>query len=241
MLCSVNISHALMALTLAVVLGLPLCPAVPVRHRAKASDADVKLLIDQLSTGNRAMAKTRLLEIGAKAAPQLISRLRDLTKFVEEPLVVDAAKSKTFDHYNDPEVRRRYAAWDTMEDCIELLGDLKSEEAVPSIIKVLEIRMESGREPKLLDEILALKEIGAPAVPALIDALARAPETARKRKLAYYPGEWLIQARMAFALAEIGDPRAIPALDNLIKIEPTFSRGFVADAIAKMEFKQQSR
>jgi hypothetical protein len=44
---------------------------------------------------------------------------------------------------------------------------------------------------------------------------------------------------MAFALAEIGDPRAIPALEDLIKTQPSFGSGFVADAVAKMRLKKQ--
>ena len=173
-----------------------------------------------------------------RAAPQLIATLRELTQFSEEPLFVDVAKIKNFDPYNDPEVRRRDAATNAMEDCVELLGEMKSEDAVPAIIKVLEITGRSGREPKRLREIRALVQIGPPAVPALTDALARAPETARKQKSPYYPDQRLIQIRMAFALAEIGDPRAIPALEDLIRIEPSYGRGFVADAIAKMRLKQ---
>ncbi|HKV41407.1 MAG TPA: hypothetical protein VJX67_19530 [Blastocatellia bacterium] len=234
MLCSVNGSHPVIAFTLAVVLWHPACWALPAGHQGDAQDPDITVLIDELSTAQRETAKARLLEIGVRAAPQLIARLRDLTEFVEQPIIVDPARLETFDPYTDPDVLRRQKAWDVMEDCVGLLGEMKSEEAVPAIIKSLETRMPSGREPKVVQETVALKEIGPPAVPALIDALARAPETARNRKSNVGPSERIIQARMALALAEIGDPRAIPALEDLIRIEPSFGRGFVADAIAKM-------
>jgi HEAT repeat protein len=208
-----------LVLTLVVVLGHPVCLALPASHQRDVPDADVRMLIHDLSTARRATAKTRLLEIGVKAAPQLIATLRELTQFAQESLAV--------------------TDWAVMEDCVELLGKMKSEEAVPAIIEALEIRMPSGREPKPLAEIRALEEIGPPAVPALVDALTRAPETARKQKSLYYPGERLIQIRMAFALAEIGDPRAIPALEDLIKTQPSFGSGFVADAVAKMRLKKQ--
>jgi len=184
-----------------------------------------------------------LLEIGIRAAPLLIARLRDLIEYVEGPRVAGDNTVKAFYSQHDPVLAETVSpsetAGDALADCIELLGLMKSEEAVPAIIKSLEIGTQAGREPKPLHEIVALKTIGAPAVPALIDALGRAPVTARKHP--YRPGERLIQTRMAFALAEIGDPRAIPALEDLIKLDPRFGRGFVAEAIAKMRREQQSK
>jgi len=239
MLRSINLSHAALAFTLSVPLGHPICLALTASHQVQASDADIKVLVDDLSTARRGTAKARLLKIGLKAAPQLIAGLRDLTEFVEEPLIGDVTR-KDWDPQNDPAVSRHKTAQDAMYDCIELLGLMKSEDAVPAIIKALEIRMPSGREPKRgLQEIRALEEIGSPAVPALIDALARAPETAGNQKSIYAPGERLIQIRMALTLADIGDPRAIPALEDLGKTEPAFSRGLWADAIARMRLKQQ--
>jgi HEAT repeat protein len=237
----INFSNAALAFAFFVVLGQRICLALPASHQRETPEADVRVLIDELSTDRRTTAKARLLEIGARSAPYLITRLRDLTEFVEEPRFVSDDAIKDYDPENDPEVRRRHTAWDVIGDCLDLLGWMKSEEAVPAIIKVLEIIPLAGREPKRLGPIRALEEIGTPAVPALIDALARAPETARNQKSPYYPGERTLQIRMAFALAQIGDPQAIPALENLIKIEPTFSRGFCADAIAKMGLKPQPR
>jgi len=244
MLCSIRIGRAAMALTFVVALGHPICLARLASYQREAPDADVRVLIDELATDQRETAKTRLVEIGIRAAPLLIARLRDLTDYVEDPRVAGDNTIKGFYAQHDPvlaaTVSPSETAWDALEDCVELLGEMKSEEAVPAIIKSLEVRTQSGREPKLVHEIRALKKIGAPAVPALIDALARAPETARKQA-PYGPDERLLQIRMAFALAEIGDPRAIPALEDLIKLEPSFSKGFVAEANAKMRLEQQSK
>jgi HEAT repeat protein len=241
MLCFTNFTSAALAFAFFVVLGQRICLALPASHQREAPEADVRALIDELSTDRRTTAKARLLEIGSRAAPYLIARLRDLTEIVEESHVT--APVEGYDPESDPAyveaARRRQTAWDVIGDCLDLLGWMKSEEAVPAIIKVLEITPLSGREPKRLRPIRALEEIGTPAVPALIEALARAPETARNQKSPYYPGERTLQIRMAFALAQIGDSQAIPALENLIKIEPTFSRGFCADAIAKMRLRQQ--
>src|SRR5260370_41276875 len=85
MLCSINISHAGLAFTLLVLLGQPICLALPASHQVEAPDADVKVLVDDLSTARRGTAKARLLEIGIRASPQLIARLPDLTELEEDP------------------------------------------------------------------------------------------------------------------------------------------------------------
>jgi HEAT repeat protein len=112
-------------------------------------------------------------------------------------------------------------------DALALLGRLQAEQAVPLIVEFL-----GAEEPvlsKRAAERRALTDMGAIAVPRLIHALENAeriaacersahttaiPEDIRQRAIKAKTIK--IQSRVADVLAEIGDPRALPALINLL-------------------------
>jgi HEAT repeat protein len=179
-------------------------------------DPDVKRLVDQLWSAAddvRTKAKAALATAGRRAAPQLISLLGDLADHYYEP---HFAKGTSADEGVD--ITKRL-----IRDCFELLGDMRSAEAVPAMVRIME------QPPVMLLgkgifawQTQALAKIGKPAIAPLLEAMRDAALIAAsiardpKRGESLYGGPDsvadLIQARAATILGEIGDPVALPAL-----------------------------
>jgi len=99
------------------------------------------------------------------------------------------------------------------EDAIELLGDVRAQEAIPYLITNME------RQPILSKlywcvSMESLVKIGSPAVPQLLESLQALAEKNPKDR-----DDFAIK-RYAMVLAKIGDPRALPVLE---KIKPADS------------------
>ena len=119
-----------------------------------------------------------------------------------------------------------------IDDCVVLLGHMKWSQAAPVIIELLEGEPLRGAEASCRLETAALKEIGSPAVPGLIAALRDADMTAAGLP---FGNVRTVRARLALALIDIGDARAIPALEDLTRPGGEFPGDiFIGKAINKM-------
>jgi HEAT repeat protein len=156
-------------------------------------------------------------------------------------------------------------------DIIELLGDLRSEKAVPVLIEIM-VSQRSMNNPStnpMYTEMEALCRIGNVAVPQLIEVLENANQRAEDAS-DYSPGFIIetdmpthsdlssqvslqhakaeleeeedntdisfeangIRSRAAKVLGEIGDARALPALESALNSSDIrLARGVIADAI----------
>jgi HEAT repeat protein len=123
------------------------------------------------------------------------------------------------------EVSRRLITWS-----ISLLAQLKAEEAIPVFIKFLqccEPEPEGLREPTG-SGMQALIDMGSVAVPKLIEVL-ESPEGRKK-------------IRVIIVLREIGDIRAIPALENLKRTitDPYYLR-IIDRALSQLKQKSDTK
>ncbi|HYL98067.1 MAG TPA: hypothetical protein VEZ90_03860 [Blastocatellia bacterium] len=198
----------------------------------------------------------QIRELGAVAAPPLVSLLTDLVhdqrpRFA--PQNEPAGARALSEYLRNPESKALRAKLDAltinarlMGDAVELLGDLKSEQAVPILLEILN-RSYRGRPAP---EIPALRKIGSPAVPKLISDLDEShiraiglrfvrygwsadertsnnASTAPSQNQVFEPPPdspglseqaWISEIRydVALILGLIGDQAALPALRNLL-------------------------
>jgi hypothetical protein len=139
--------------------------------------------------------KQLLLERGSQAIQPLVTLLKDLIenehpRFVlgrEEEgskLLADylslCRNGEKFDKISEAYDRILYLAINArlMADLIELLGDLRAEEAVPVFIEIMERRRIHKPTDSFGIEMIGLVRIGSPAVPSLLRAIDQAQEKA---------------------------------------------------------------
>jgi hypothetical protein len=162
--------------------------------------------------GEARAAKDRIVEIGPTASPGLMSVLDQITRAPEAPHYPFTASP-------DPSGITDRVTY----DICELLGDFRAVEAIPLLIRVMERKRMYGLFEHITVEIFALAKIGPPAVPALIHEIR---DIRFKLTLQYAlggKGRIAIESRMsriqenaAIALEQIGDPAALPALEELL-------------------------
>jgi HEAT repeat protein len=187
--------------------------ASALRPQQTQPEATARTLADLWSVdpGDAKAAKEKLITIGVEAVPGLLLTLEQLTR--------DPLRQRYPYERDDPTgIPTR-----VQEDVCEILGELRAVEAVPLLIRVIERR---GAPTSLLGitvEMTALERIGSPAVSALIEEL-KDPEP-RLVELARRGDGWpatanhisLVRRRVALTLGEIGDPAAIPALQEVAR------------------------
>jgi HEAT repeat protein len=193
---------------------------------------------------HRRTAKRQLLKLGAAAIPPLLSLLQDINTYPRKarlPIGREVEARQALDHYQDYPPEDLYNLEITgrlRDDAAALLGQLHAVEAVPILIAVLDRQVEASFPRGLNTVMRSLAQIGPPAVPALIEeienAASKAPslvfrdqgdlsESGDRRRFDEKNNQWdgrrevaIIRIRAALTLGEIGDARALPALEKLL-------------------------
>ena len=181
------------------------------RQQVSTNNDQVTLAIKQLQAtdeAERQAAKKKLLELGASAIPPLLVILKDLDSHRGYIVPDDKEEAKKL---KEESLRLGQLEYDVEE----LLGKLHAEEAIPLLIKIMEERTAFNALEKMCPEMYALVEIGPAAVPKLIESIENAQ--ARARRLDNSMPSLPIQRRAAIVLGRIGDRRALPILERLLK------------------------
>jgi hypothetical protein len=164
-------------------------------------------------------AKILILKTGPSIAPDLLALLKDVVEHHETPHFAGELSDGPQEDSRDPGANGGVIAQHDItqrliDASVVLLGHMRWAQAAPAITELLESEPLSTAEASCRLETGALREIGAPAVPGLVKALGQAEVIA-----ATLPSGNVrtVRARLALALIDIGDPRAIPALEDLIE------------------------
>lgn len=213
-----------------------------------ASQSEVESILTKLQSRDESEvleAKAKLAEMGEDAIEPLISLLRDLTnQSVKRPGTdSDRTMHERTERVVDPNTKSR-----TENDIYEVLGRLHAVEAVPLLVAIMEKEEIDDMIQGMSPVMRALAEIGPGAVPQLTMSIDGAKSTAsaflasnlteesRQRNLGWFQGR--IELRATLVLREIGDPRAIPALERL---ETTSDNQFIVtqarEAVRKIQNK----
>lgn len=206
-------------------------------------DTETDNLIKKLWSSNneeRQDAKNRLVKLGQKAIPSLISLLKEVTEKNESRFVPGKEKEgaellKQFqDRFGDTsspaspqslaelqaKLREVEISWRLKSDSIELLCRLKAEEAVPIIINLLKER--EMVLSKKNEEIKALSCFDSLAVPKLIDEIEAIRNSSsfidsQSRGQRNFSEGWFL-SRLLIVMKNIGDHRALDSLEKLSKV-----------------------
>ncbi|HWO02548.1 MAG TPA: hypothetical protein VNS63_25115 [Blastocatellia bacterium] len=195
--------------------------------------------------GEREAAKVNLLRLNQKAIPQLIALLRDIESDPrpryapgrEDDVVEAEARYRALLKSGKTEESREALddlmniriTWRLKKDVCELLGRLHAEEAIPALIDAMVSQDSVGSWETMSPQMQALMDIGAPAVVKLIEAIETAEQRAdaiefkdepifteeARRRIAKIQ-VFQTKARACMVLGEIGDGRALPALEKLL-------------------------
>ena len=205
--------------------------------RVQKQDQDIKAVAVGLWSPDdtiRTKAKADLISAGAKATRYLTNLLVDLADHRAELHFATGKEAEGREYWKNPSGWHNFAArfeitWRLIFDCMDVLAELKHGEAAPIIVKIMEEREHFDLAETMGPEHYALVKIGAPAVPALIQAIenAEADAIAVFNDPTGWPGVGLaaspadlavrIRLRAVNALGEIGDTRALPVLENLVR------------------------
>jgi HEAT repeat protein len=226
------------------------------RWRVQKQDQDIQAVAAGLWSPDdaiRTKAKADLISMGAKATKYLINLLVDLAEHRAGPHFATGKEVEGLEYWRNPSGPHRDAArfeitWRLIFDCMGVLAELKCGEAAPIIVEIMEERDHFDLAETMGPEHYALVKIGAPAVPTLIQAI----ENAEADAIAIYndpkgwPGVGLapdlavrIRIRAVNVLGEIGDKRALPVLEDLVKPGGSLEHypGYVQPAINKIRSK----
>jgi len=184
--------------------------------RQSRPDGSADTFIAQLWSADIEVAKSakdRLTEVGQFAAPSLLAELDRITR-------IPYPAGHRLPGFRDGGLTARVT-----QDICELLGELRTAEAVPLLIRVMEWRQSSGLFEHITVEMLALAKIGRPAVAELISEIQNAEfKLTLQGALAGREGDPIgarlprIQERAAATLGLIGDPAALPVLEQLLNM-----------------------
>jgi HEAT repeat protein len=136
-------------------------------------------------------------------------------------------------------------------DIYEILGRLRAAEAVPILVAIMEEEEIDNMIQGMSPVMRALAEIGSAAVPELIRSINEAKVTAsdfpepRGSDISEEARQWYlgiiqgrIELRATLVLGEIGDRRAIPALERLQSTSDNqFIQEQAREAIRKIQDK----
>lgn len=213
-------------------------------------DGKVASLIRNLWSADESLRKTtkrQLRKLGPTAIQPLLNLLEELKndpqlRFESGKEAEGEAAYKAYleaKNNNRSEESREY--WKKLyalditarlrNDLIELLGDLQGEEAIPYLIIDMQ-RQPIVSKVRWCASMEALVKIGSPAVLNLLELFSfwinREPEARDSFTL----------RRIAMILAEIGDPRALPVLENVKPDDPIL---YIDPEIKKLRIKLQKR
>jgi HEAT repeat protein len=254
--------------------------AHPIPSTQQSSELEVSAAIKQLFSADyedRLAATEKIIKIGHQAVKPLLSLLDEITKMNARHYVSGKEKEgaeayKQFqetDRNNDPEgfekAKEELLKLDITSrltgDIIYLLGELKSDEALPVLIDLMwrapfEVLVFSGSgKPRWNDAMKALVRMGVVAVPRLIDTLERAESVANSVEYKDVPlsggsvrtiqvqieeNKWRIQLRAILVLGEIGNERAMPTLERMLREGSDLlerQKDYVREAVEKIRQK----
>lgn len=251
---------------------------IPPQGRVVAEDqlsaGELVALLWSADHAQRTAAERELLKLGAPAIPPLLCLLQDIasnSRARRFPIGREEEARKAVDNYQgyspedlyDLEITGRLT-----DDAAELLGQLHAVESIPILIELMRRRVAIDW-PRGLDQLMrSLAQIGAPAVPDLIEELESAASNASRVVIRdevkssasqNEPGlpqentKWdgsreitIIRIRALLVLGEIADERALPALERLLLNDPSESSlaeiesAYVASAIDKIRNRRIS-
>ena len=229
-------------MSLALIFFCPTLLLVNAGQEVSAED-QVSLAINQLHSSSgkvRKQAKRNLLSLGSVSIKPLLDLVIDIRtnprpqfetgKEEEGAEFIARYKSspdnqRDFDQYHRLDMSRRLN-----RDAIELLGQLKAEYAIPTLILLLEEEIAISPKDITYPESMALVKIGEISVPALIKALEIAEVTADDDRQVS-----MNCSRLAFVLGEIGDTRALPILAGVLnRNRLVFGTDYVEYAIERI-------
>lgn len=215
----------------------------------------------------RATAKKNLIQLGPKAAKPLIALLEELInnpspvytlgKEKEGEQVYEELKKLPSEKMTAEKVNRLVDQMMKVSigarlqnDVCELLGKIRSAEAVPTLMTLMLQQEPGSLFIKFTQAMGALADIGTPAVPALIQSIVDGEKNIAAAKVKTSPlsaEEKLIreakiylnrynQMRAAVILEDIGDARALPVLENLLtKDKDEYFQRIIKEAIEKLK------
>ena len=267
----------IMFLTSALTLGaMPSAPTqAPVTDQDQASAGELVDLLWSPDHAQRRAAECKLVKLGAAAIPPLLSLLQDIAsnpRTARFPIGREEEAHQALEHYRDYSPEDLYDLEITgrlRDDAAELLAQLHAVESVPLLIELMRRRVAIDW-PRGLDRVMrSLVQIGAPAVPDLIQELESAASNASslvisdevapsrsggEPRLHGENTKWdrsreisIIQIRAVLVLGEIGDERALPALETLLLNDPSEPRlveiesPYITRAIHNIREKSRSR
>ena len=249
-----------LAILLVLILGGPKQPNKWQRAESSGGrDPEVDRLMNFLWSPDEAVrnsAKAKLVQAGPRAGPYLISLIEDVANHPEQHRFATGREREGELYYEDPlghaDMAKFVLYWRLIYDCIDVLGDLRYSEGAPIIIRILAEKEPHNMVETMGTEHYALVKIGGPAVPPLIDAIKNASsiaesiwgDTTRIRLLCAGSATQLagrIRQRAAMALGDIGDARAIPVLEDLLKPGQQFEHGnaYVGEALRALRSRRQ--
>lgn len=240
--------YRISALLMLVILACYLSFHVIQQHHARAQDNISKILIRLQSRDASEVAEARveLAGMGDEAILPLIDLLRGLvnqnpdgasmTPADEQQRTAREKFSKDLDDATKSRV---------MNDIYEVLGHLRAAKAVPLLVSIMEKEEIDNMIQGMSPVMRSLAEIGSDAVPALIQCLEEARNTAlasaslrppdlndEARRPRVDSTEGRIQLKAILVLGQIGDKRAIPALENIeTSTENQFTREQAREAV----------
>jgi ABC-type transporter Mla MlaB component len=199
-----------------------------------SGDDEVTLAVMRLRSANdaeRASAKKKLIEQGAKSIPPLLVILKQLVDNQNRLYILP-------DESEEAEIASRLRP-----DVYELMGTLHSSEAIPLLIKAMEERPRRFLSEHCDLDMKALVDIGSAAVPQLVEAIQQAETTAERNEHRVYGGPHAclpiqvpaltIQIRAGKVLGDIGDVGALPILEELLKETKTVDFWYAIQQIKK--------
>ena len=214
------------------------------------------------SEKERQTAKDEIARFGRKAIPPLLSVLEVLSENLlglspksegregsDSGFLLGLKESKC---YTDPKLN-----WEVNSDVCELLGQLQAVEAVPILLRIMDERETINHLGAVTFDMKALVSIGDPAVPQILEFFESAdlraesikfggPQPSLEVQTRYKQGHAATaRARAAIVLAEIGDIRALPVLEQSLHLSTTGAWRpdvpYIKEAISKIKDKNKIR
>lgn len=209
----------------------------------------------------RLQAKRRLVELWPSSGPPLLDTLAELTRnpYPRYPIGQEQEGARLLERHNrkiesaesedaieSHELANLIITTRLRDDIISVIGDLRMTEAIPLLIEIMLDEQSLGATEQMNGAMIALKQIGEPAVPALIATLESVDKSPSAEMSPHYNIEAaetasarisIFRSRAAMVLGEIGDIRALPALESLQITADRFLHPYVDDALRAIRKK----
>ena len=214
--------------------------------RLNALDLSAGLRLDAFPLAPNQKAKAQILSYGSTAIPPLLSTLRgmldqDSAYFRQWREMLDRGPAQ-FKHWLERQSEAdRESRWVLIQDCLELLGKLKSTAAVSLIARAIE--QERDDSWVVLDSfhgtpsppVQALIRIGQPAIPLIIEQLGNVYHNVNEeygrpeREEAHAAVESttkLAETELCSALIKLGDESTAASLEALLETKNYMGQSF---------------